>query len=305
MIDPYAILGVSKSSSLEDIKKAYKKKARAYHPDLNPGNKEAENKFKSVTHAFDLIGTREAKEKFDSGETDEQKQHMYEEYIKKQGERKQRPFYHETQGQSARYSSSFGEGFDDDIFSQIFGRRGKTQGLDLPGEDAHYHLEIDFLEAAKGTEKRITLPNGKNLMVKIPAGINTGQKLKFARQGGPGIGNGPSGDAFVEITVRPHELFKREGRDILSELPVSFFEAINGGEVNVQTVDGDVLLVIPPGVSTGTKLRIKDKGAGAADRRGNHIVILKVVMPKSPPEDLKQALKELEKRFSYTPRGQV
>lgn len=303
MTDPYSTLGVSKNATLDEIKAAYRKLAKKYHPDLNPGNKEIEGKFKDVAHAFDLIGTKEAKEKFDQGEMDEQKQHMYEEYMRDQGKRRRGPFYHQTQEGSNRYSSSFGEGIDDDIFSTIFGRRrGHSTGFDMRGQDEHYHLEVDFKEAALGGEKVITLPNGKRFQVKIPPGIEEGQKLKFKGLGSEANGEGSPGDAYVEIAIKSSSLFKREGKDILSEVPISFFEAIQGSEVEVQTIDGNVMLKVPSGVSTGTKLRIKNKGAGSGENRGNHIVSLKVVMPKDPPVDFKAALQELEKNYSYNPR---
>lgn len=303
MTDPYVTLGVTQSATLDEIKAAYKKLARKYHPDLNPGNKEAELKFKDVAHAFDLIGTKEAKEKYDRGDTDEQKQHMYEEYMKNQGSRK-RPFYGQSQGTHGRYSSAFSGGFDEDIFSQFFGRQGRSEDFNFPGQDAQYQLEIDFLEAARGAERIITLPNGKKLQVKIPAGIHEGQKLKFAGQGEPSIGSGPPGDAYVEIRIRPSHEFRREGRDIISELPVSLFEAVNGAEIEVKTIDGPISLKIPAGVSSGTKLRLKDKGAGSGNQRGNHIVVIKVVTPKDPPAGMKEAFRNLEKEFAYNPRGQ-
>jgi DnaJ-class molecular chaperone len=303
MTDPYATLGVSKNASLEEIKLAYRKLAKKYHPDLNPGNKEIEAKFKDVAHAFDLIGTKEAKEKFDSGETDEQKQHMYEEYMRNQGKRRQGPFYHSTQDGSSRYSSAFGEGIDDDIFSSFFGRGGRAQSMDFPGQDEKYQLEVDFKEAALGGEKIITLPNGRKLQVKIPPGIQEGQKLRFKGLGGAGIGKGAPGDAYIEISIKPSPHFIREGQNIISEVPISFFEAIQGAEIEVETIDGPVLLKVPPGVSSGTKLRIKQKGAGAGDKRGNHLVSLKIVMPKDPPPALRQEVAELATRFSYNPRG--
>lgn len=305
MTDPYVTLGVSKTATPEEIKSAYKKLARKYHPDLNPGNKESEHKFKEVAHAFDLIGTKENKQKFDSGETDQQKQQQYEEYTRRGSGNKQRPFYQETQDGSSRYSSAFGGGMDDDIFSKFFGGtgRGRNGGVEFPGEDEQYQLEVDFLEAARGAEKVITLPNGKKLQVKIPAGIQEGQKLKFKGHGGPALGSGSPGDAYVSISIKPSSEFNRVGKDIISEVPISLFEGINGAEIEIQTIDGPVMLKIPPGVSTGTKLRVKDKGAGSGEQRGHHIVSLKVVLPKDPPHGLKEALKNIEKQFHYSPRG--
>ena len=263
MIDPYETLGVSKNASQDEIKSAYKKMARKFHPDLNPGNKDAEKKFKEVSHAFNLIGSADARKKFDQGENEE-------------GPR-QRPFYYQSQREQGRYSSNFD--FDDDIFSSFFGGGPR---------EVQYELEVDFLEAALGAEKIITLPTGKKLQVKIPAGIQEGQKLKFP-------------DFYLEIKIRPSREFKREGADIYSELPVSLFEAINGSEVEVKTIDGMVSLKIPSGVSTGSKLRIKGKGIGS----GNHIVTIKIVTPKNPSMEMKEAFRNLESKFAYNPRTQI
>jgi DnaJ-class molecular chaperone len=312
MTDPYQVLGVAKTASQDEIKKAYRKLAKKYHPDLNPGNKEAEKKFKDLSHAFDLIGTEEARGKFDRGETDEQKQHQYEEYMKEQAagggrrRRSQGPFYYNTQEDNGRYSQSFHQGMDeDDIFSSFFGggKRGRGGGgMQFPGQDELYQLEIDFLEAAKGAERIITLPNGKKLQVKIPAGIEEGKKLKFKGLGGEGVGGGPAGDAYVQISIRPHPEFKREGKDIIVEVPISIFEAVSGGEIEVPTIDGPVMMKIPPGVSTGSKLRVKGKGSGHGHERGNQIVSLKVVVPKDVSPELKKEMAELAQRFSYNPR---
>lgn len=290
MLDPYQTLGVATSATPDEIKSAYKNLARKYHPDLNPGNREAEKKFKDIANAYGMIGTKEAKEKFDRGETDEQKQHMYEEYMKNQGQQ-QRSYYRDTQGSNARYSSSF-EGFDDDIFSQFFNRASKEQ------QDEEYRMEVDFLEAVRGSEKTITLPNGKKIQVKIPAGIRDGQKLKFA-------GLAEKGDIYIQISISPSSEFKRDGNDIHTEIPVSVFEAMHGAEVDVKTIDGTVKLTIPPGVSSGSKLRVKGKGIGKGNDRGNQIVTIKIVLPKSPSPELQTAFSELEKRFGYQVRGET
>jgi DnaJ-class molecular chaperone len=163
MNDPYKVLGVAKSASLEEIKAAYKKLARNYHPDLNPGKKESEEKFKEVAHAFDLIGTAAAKLKHDAGETAEQKRHQYEEYMMGSG-KPRGPTYRETQDRGGRYSSEYAAGMEDDIFSSFFGRNKNHQnssGFSNSGDDELYQLEIDFRESAVGAEKFITLPNGK------------------------------------------------------------------------------------------------------------------------------------------------
>ncbi len=302
MIDPYSALEVPKTAGLEEIKKSYRKLAKKYHPDLNPGNKEAEKKFKEISHAFDQIGTAEEKTKFDRGETDEHQRHQYEQY--------QRANAGRQNAGSRRYASSFGEGQDaEDLFESLFGGAGRrggfsNEGMDFSGQDELYQMDVDFIEAALGGEKVITLPNGKKLQVKIPAGIESGKKLKFKGFGGAGVGKGPAGDAFVQINIKAHPNFTRVENDIHSEVPISFFEAISGSEIEVPTIDGTVMLKVPAGVSSGSKLRIKNKGAGPKDGRGNHIVTLKILMPKHVDPEMLDAINTLSKKYAYNPRIQ-
>ena len=303
MTDPYKILGVEKTASLEDIKKAYRKLAKKFHPDLNPGNKEAEKKFKELSHAFDLIGTDEARAKFDRGETDEHHQHYYDQYQRANSERERAGTH--------RYSSSFSSDYDpEDLFESIFGnRRGHgrftSEGMNFAGEDVLYQMEVEFTEAALGGEKVITLPSGKKLQVKIPPGIENGKKLKFKGLGSPGVGGGAPGDAYIQVSIKPLAGFTRVEKDIHSEVSISLFEAIHGAEIEIPTIDGNVMLKVPAGVSTGSKLRIKHKGVGAKETRGSQIVTLKIVMPKHPKEEFIHALTDLEKKFSYNPRANL
>lgn len=293
MNDPYQILGVSKTADQDEIKKSYRKLAKKYHPDLNPGNKEAEKKFKAVSHAFDQIGTAEARAKFDRGEEEEQQ------YQNRGG-----PSFYDTQHDGGRYSYSFGEGMGGaDFFENLFGG-ARHRDINFPGEDIHYKMDVEFREAALGSEKVISLADGKSLRVKIPAGIESGKKLRFKGKGRPGIGQGAAGDAYVEINVKPLEGFSRKGKDIISELPISFLDAITGGEIEVPTIDGNIMMTIPAGVSTGTRLRIKGRGAGPADNRGHQIVELKIVMPKNIDPALKEAALNLKDQFNYNPRMQ-
>lgn len=307
MTDPYEVLGVPKTAGIEEIKKSYRKLAKKYHPDLNPGNKEAEKKFKAVSHAFDQIGNPESKAKFDRGETEEQKQKQYEEFMKNQ--ERQQSFY-DSQREGGRYSYSFGEDFGGaDFFESIFGRarKGRHEASDemsLPGQDVNYKMEVDFREAALGGIKNVTLMNGRTLQVKIPAGIESGKKLRFKGLGESGIGKGAPGDVLIEVAVKPLPGFRRNGNDVEVEVPISFIEAITGGEIKVPTLEGEVLMKIPPGVSSGSKLRIKGKGAGTGQNRGNEIVNLKIVSPKEVDPALKSAIEKLKDQFDYNPRMQ-
>lgn len=296
MNDPYKILGVTRTASQEDIKKAYRKLAKKYHPDLNPGNTELEKKFKEAAHAFDLIGTSEARARFDRGETEDAGVGNNPFYSRSDQQQQQR--YYRTQENGGRYSSGFSKDFDpEDLFESLFGR---TQHRQKSGEDYLYRLDVDFLEAALGAEKIITLPNGKKLQIKIPAGIEEGKKLKFKGLGEPGIN---PGDVYIQIFIKPDQHFTRHGHDIHSDLNISFFEAITGAEVSVPTIDGHVMLTIPPGSSNGSRLRIKNKGAGPPDQRGNHIVTLKIMMPKDITPEFKNAVSGLRKQFDYNPRS--
>jgi DnaJ-class molecular chaperone len=304
MEDPYKVLGVSKNATLAEIKKAYRSFAKKHHPDLNPGNKEAEAKFKAVSHAFDLIGTEESKAKFDRGETDDQQRHAYEEAMK--GQRARQKSYYNTQQDTGRYSDQFSEAFDTEgLFDQLFGGRGSGRTRHAnhqAGEDQLYQLEVDFKEAALGTTKVITLPTGKRLEVKIPAGIEEGKKLKFKGLGGAAHGKGAAGDAYVQISIKPSEIFRRDGQDIHSEIPVSFYEALLGAEIPVPTLDGQILMKIPSGASTGSKLRLKNKGIVAGELRGNQIVTIKVVMPKNVDIAFKDEILTLSQKYPYDPR---
>ena len=224
---PYETLGVASSASQDEIKNAYRKLAKRFHPDLNPGSKEAEKHFKEINSAYEMIGTPEQKAKYDRGEFNEAMSEGgpgpgY-------GGRRKGPFYRETQQGGGRYTYSFGGGgggVDDDILSSIFGKMGGARGgfegsVDIPGQDETYEMRIDFREAILGAEREITLPSGKRLRVKIPAGVEDGAKLRFAGQGGPGKGRGSPGDVYLQLRVQPSETFKRSGSDLETELPIS------------------------------------------------------------------------------------
>lgn len=294
-MDPYEILGVSKTASDDEIKKAYRNLAKKHHPDLNPNNKEAEQKFKKISVAYSLIGTKEAREKFEKGELDEQAA---------DARFRSGPFYHESQGKGGRYTNYY-EGENEDIFKAFFsGFTGKGGPTDMPGQDHLYKMEIDLKDAVSGAEREIILAGGTRLKVKIPAGIEEGAKLKFKEQGGPGIGKGRPGDAYVEISFRYSKEFKKTGSDIEIEIPISLDEAVNGLKIKVPTIDGAVLLTIPPGVNTGAKLRIKDKGLPLkhGKGRGNQIVVLKVVLPETTDSEFNEFIKKWSTDHPYNPR---
>jgi DnaJ-class molecular chaperone len=303
MNDPYKILGCSKTASADEIKKAYRKLAKQHHPDLNPGSAEAAAKFKDISSAYDLLSDADKRARFDRGEIDASGQ-----------ERADNSFYRSYAGgpQGARYRSN--AGFDpSDIFADMFSRAGQGGGFGRGGGDFHefrmrggdlsYTLTVDFLEAAKGAQKRLSFPDGRTLDVNVPAGTVTGSVLRLRGQGQPGMGGGPAGDALIEITVEPHPLFRRDGNNVLVDLPVTLAEAVQGGKINVPTIDGPVSMTVPAGSNTGTKLRLRGRGiAPKGGTAGDQYITLKVVLPKEPDAALSDFVKNWPGR-EYDVRG--
>lgn len=297
MPNPYEILGVPKTATQDEIKKAYRRLAKKNHPDLNPGNKKAEEKFKLISHANDLIGTPEERAKFDRGETNE------EQYQDRQNSSGKQRRSSERQ-RSDRYAHSFAEQFSggETFFEDLFRSHG-AKSPQRPDRDTHYQMTVSFQESIIGAEKVITLPNGKNLQIKIPSGITTGTKLRFKGQGAPGSDDYGPGDAFIEIKVDSLEGWTRVGLDLEIEMPISFIEGIMGAEIPVKTMYGPVMLKIPPGVNTGSKLRIKGKGVKQGQEVGNQIVKLKIMLPEVVTSELRAAIASWKDAFNYNPRA--
>ena len=285
--NPYSLLGDKRDTSQDEIRNAYRKLAKKFHPDLNPGNKEAEARFKEVSGANDILGDPEKRARFDRGEIDETG-----------AERPRQTYYRDfaeagRPGGAHRYESR--EGFadfaeTDDIFAELFGagRAGGAQ-IRMRGADNPFHLHVDFLDAVNGATRRLSLPDGSSLDVAIPPGIRDGQLLRLKGKGRPGLGGGPPGDALIEVEVTPHALFIRKGDDIHVELPISLTEAVLGGRVEVPTPTGPVTMTIPKNSNAGTTLRIRGKGVARRDgSRGDEYVALTIVLPKTPDSDLEQ-----------------
>lgn len=284
--DPYEVLGVKRSADTDTIRNAYRKLAKKNHPDLNPGNKAAEKAFKEINSAYELLSDEKKRARFDRGEIDASGQ-----------EKPRGPFYSQTQEEGGRYTYS--NDFGPDFFGEFFRRAGP-----IPGQDHQYRMEIEFPEAALGASKTVTLQNGKTLEVKIPPGIDTGARLRFRGQGGPGMGGGPAGDAIVEITVRPSTTFVRHGRDLEIEVPVSLYEAVLGGEIPVQTLEGQVLLKIPKHVNSGTRLRIRGRGipGRGGEARGDQYAVLKIMLPPQMDSELEEAIRRSAEQHPFNPR---
>jgi DnaJ-class molecular chaperone len=299
--DPYTVLDVQRDASQEDIQKAYRKLAKKLHPDLNPGNKQAEEQFKEVTAAYDLLGDAEKRGRFDRGEIDASG-----------AERPRQRYYRdfaEDGGGETRYYYSNDQGFadlagGDDVLAEILRRgRGGRDQLRMPGQDVRYRLEVDFLDAVNGATKEIQLPDGSALKVTIPAGTRDGQILRLRGKGGPGIGGGPAGNALIEIAVRAHPIFSRKDDDIHVELPISLAEAILGGKVQVPTPTGPVTATVPKWSSSGRVLRLKGKGVARRDgARGDEYATLKVTLPETPDPELEQFVAQWSARKASKPR---
>ena len=299
MADPYQTLGVAKTATEAEIRKAYKKLAKKHHPDLNPGNKEAENRFKEISAAYSLLNDAEKRRAFDAGEIDETGAPQAE-----------RRFYRDFAGACA--GSRYGRpedlgGFEDlgGIFSDLFSRRQGGEGgaaqFRMRGEDLNYTLPIDFLEAVNGAKKRVDMPDDKTLDISIPAGVQDGQTLRLKGQGEPGIGGGPAGDALITVSVRPHPVFRRDGDDIRSVVPITLNEALSGGTVQVETASGPVSLKIPKHSNTGRIFRLRGKGVQGR-KKGDHLVELQVMTPPHPDAALETFISEWERGHPYNPR---
>lgn len=354
--DYYEVLGVSKDASEADIKKAYRKLARKYHPDVNPGDKEAEGKFKEAAEAYDVLSDSQKKARYDQ--------------FGHAGTDPQGGF-----GAGGFGGGDFGGGFGD-IFDMFFGGGGRRQGPQK-GDDLRYDLDISFEEAAFGLEKDIKIPRWENcdqckgtgatpgtdaktcptchgsgqvqftqntpfgrfvqsktcqqchgegkiiekpckqcqgrgkvrknkkIHVKIPAGVDTGSRLRISGEGEPGAKGGPPGDLYVFIQVRKHKFFQREGNEVICEMPLSFVQAALGDEIEVPTLDGKVKLKIPEGTQTGTHFRLKGKGIPSLRGygRGDQHVIVSILTPTKLSEKQKELLKEFAELSGETPQS--
>ncbi len=288
--DPYQVLGVSRTASDDEIRSEYRTLAKSLHPDLNPNDAAAENRFKQVSLAYNILGDETRRKQFDRGEIDAS------------GEQK---FGFQGAHGAGHRQPGGGGSFRDfgvhDIFSDIFGGASNAgYGGRTRGQDVRYTLEVDFLEAAQGTKKRVTLPGGNMLDLAVPAGVKSGQVLRLGGKGQAGMG-GPPGDALVEIKIRPHATFERVGDDIVVELPITIDEAVLGAKIEVQTISGRVALTLPKGTSSGQTFRLKGKGIHNPTSRqtGDQMVRVRIVLPEAIDDELQEFLTEWRKTHGY------
>ena len=282
--DPYTLLGIPRTASEQQIRSAFLKLAKTSHPDVNPGDKKAEERFKAISGAHDLLSDPVKRARFDRGEVDAAGQDV--------PPRGYRPG-----------GAPFANGDMDDILAGMFGQaRGAARAR--RGSDQRYTLNVSFLDAARGAVQRLALPGGGDLDVQIPPGTETGQTLRLRGKGQPGGAGGPAGDALIEITVAAHPLFRREGRDIHLDLPITLSEAVLGGRVPVPTVAGAVTMAVPPGSDSGTKLRLRGKGVPehGGQPAGDAYATLRVVIGPAD-EALRDFLREWAPDQAFDPRS--
>lgn len=308
--DLYQILGVSKTATDAEIKSAYRKLARKYHPDLNKDDKTAAEKFKEISNAYDIIGNKEKRAKYDNNEID--------------ADGKPTGFGAGFGGDAGGYDFSGGnpfsgfkrgaggaggfggaQGFDfssifgEDIFSQFTGGARGGRATARKGQNVSYNMNIDFLDAAKGIEKQVNL-GGKSVNVKIPAGTQNGQTLRLKGLGNAGVNGGAAGDVLITINVGEHPYFKADGLNVLLDLPISVVEAVQGAKITVPTVNGKVMVKVPPMSSSGEKLRLKGQGIKAKNGQGDEIITLQVMLPHTKNNELAAAM---EKVTNYAVRS--
>jgi DnaJ-class molecular chaperone len=300
--DLYATLGVGRNASQEDIKRAYRKLAKEMHPDLNPDKPEVGERFKQVTAAYDILSDPERRGRYDRGEIDasgqERPQYQYRDFAEDPA--------------AGRYYTR--EGFGDeeqlhDFFEGLFGGRGAGRGFRVRGRgaDVSYTLPVDFLEAARGAKKRVTMADGTTIDLTIPPGVHDRQTLRLKGQGMPGFEGGEPGDAYVEVHVQPHPFFERKDQNIHMDLPVSMPEAVLGGRIEVPTIDGPVTMTVPKGSNTGTTLRLRGRGVRdqKSGQRGDQYVRLQVALPKSQDAELEEFVRRWAGDHAYDPRAEL
>lgn len=323
--DLYQVLGVPRDADADTIRKAYRKLARQYHPDVNPGDREAESKFKEVSEAYSVLSDPEKRRNYDEfGDVS-----LEGGFDPEQARRAREAFGRRFGGGAAGGPRGFGAGgfgaggfegaetfeFGDleDLLGRAFGGRARGGGRGrrrggLPGQDVEATLELDFVEAARGGEKRISLarptPEGgqktETVTVRIPPGVADGGRIRLPGKGAPGMGGGPPGDLHATIRVRPHPVFRREGRDLHVEVPVTLREAVRGARVEVPTLEGRATVTVPPGTDGGRRLRLRGKGISSPSggAPGDLFVTVRIRVPRELDEE---GLRKLDELAAFDP----
>jgi len=292
-IDYYKILGIDKKSTQKEIKKAYRKLARKYHPDLNPNDKEAEKKFKAINEAHEVLSDPEKRKKYDKYGKDWE---HADEFEKARNQRQQKGGGY--QGQS---TGDFAESDYSDFFESMFGgRRSRNRQVKFKGQDYHAELHLALKEVYE-THKRTLTVNGKNIRLTIPAGIENGQVIRIKGYGGEGLNGGPNGDLIIKFTITNHTKFKRDKENLYTTVDIDLYKALLGGEMTTDTFDGKVKLQVKPETQSGTKIKLKGKGFPVYKKEGEFgdlYITYRVKLPTKLSDKEKELFNELAKMRS-------
>ena len=323
MRDPYEILGVSKSANEAEIKSAYRKSAKKLHPDANKTDPKAASRFAELNAAYEIVGDSDKRKAFDRGEIDAEGKPRFQGFGGGQGGGGAGGF---NPGAGGFESFSFGSdgfqrrspgggfgsagggagGFEDVLRGMFGGGRAQPQfEQEEFGQSSAQNLEaaltISLEDAAKGAKTRVHLPTGKDIEVKIPAGITSGQQIRLKGQGYPGMA-GRAGDAIITVTIAQHPVFTPDGADLRLDLPITIYEAALGGKVRVPTLGGAVELAIPPGTDSGRTFRLKGKGLKSKNATGDLLATARIILPPNPDDEFKALMKKLHDEKPYDPR---
>ena len=307
MRDPYTVLGVTKSADAAEIKKAFRKLAKRFHPDQSTEPK-AKERFTEVNGAYEILGDDAKRGQFDRGEIDAEGRPRHAGFGGGGAGSAAGGFdFSDFAGGAAFSRGGRGAGFDaSDIFADLLngGARGGRRGAAQPlrGEDVSASVSVPLEEVAKGGMARVSLPTGRTLDIKVPAGIEEGKAIRLKGQGHESASGGPAGDAIVTVRYAPHKSFHVDGRDLRLDLPVTLYEAVLGGTVPVPTLDGAVEIALPPGANKGRTLRLRGKGLPGANGAGDLLVTPRVTLPERADPDLEALAKQWRDERPYDPR---
>lgn len=335
MYDPYSVLGVPRSATDDDIRKAFRALAKRFHPDTAEGASDKGRRFKDLSIAYEILSDAKKRRSYDRGEIDahgnprpgytpppepEVEFELAAEHMDGSAKKANGANGAHVNGESTSsgfrgaFERAFGVGAAnerksrvEDLFSEFFGERSSERKKPSPGRglDSHYDLAITFEEAALGGTRRVKLPAGKRFDVKIPIGVREGQTIRLRGLGEPGIPGGSAGDALITITIEPHPYFRREGRDIHLDLPITLNEALHGAKVQVPTLQGNVTMIVPQKANAGQVFRLKGKGipgGGPLQAGGDQLVTLQIVLPDQTDQNLSDIVKRWEAANPYDPR---
>jgi len=293
-IDYYKVLGIEKNASADDIKKAYRKLARKYHPDVNPNDKDAEKKFQQLNEANEVLSDPEKRKKYDQYGKDWQHAEHFEQ--QKQSQRQQHSGAYQYGGSGEHFEYTDDSDFSS-FFESMFGNRGRRSEARFRGQDYRTELRLTLADVMEARRQAFTV-NGKNIRITIPAGVENGQEIKLKGYGAPGVNGGPAGDLYIAFVIENHPVFKRSGNDLYMQATIDLYTAVLGGETTIDTLNGKVKLKVNPETQNGTKVRLKGKGVPVykkEDERGDLYVTYDVKLPTGLSEEQKKLFTELRK----------